>query len=85
MSSTIGGGTTDSSGACRSHDIVYARSVRVGRRPALDEAIISYLRRQHNLLIGEATAERIKTSSAPARMPDERARRVHAHPRARTC
>ena len=37
----------------------------------MDEAIISYLRRQHNLLIGESTAERIKTSIGTARMPDD--------------
>ena len=51
-------------------DIVYARSVRVGG-DRMDEAIISYLRRNHNLLIGEATAERIKTSIGTARMPDD--------------
>jgi rod shape-determining protein MreB and related proteins len=38
-------------------DIVYARSVRVGG-DRMDEAIISYLRRQQNLLIGESTAEK---------------------------
>ena len=37
----------------------------------MDEAIISYLRRQHNLLVGEATAERIKTSIGSARMPED--------------
>ena len=36
-----------------------------------DEAIIAYLRRQHNLLIGEATAERIKTTIGTARIPDD--------------
>tara|TARA_B110000263_G_scaffold88466_1_gene77333 strand:- start:3871 stop:4341 length:471 start_codon:yes stop_codon:yes gene_type:complete len=36
----------------------------------MDEAIISYLRRKENLLIGESTAERIKTSIGTARMPD---------------
>jgi len=51
-------------------DIVYARSVRVGG-DRMDEAIVSYLRRQHNLLIGENTAERIKTSIGTARMPDD--------------
>ena len=34
------------------------------------EAVISYLRRKSNLLIGESTAERIKTSIGTARMPD---------------
>jgi rod shape-determining protein MreB len=39
--------------------IVYAISVRVGG-DKMDEAIISYIRRNHNLLIGESTAEKIK-------------------------
>ena len=51
-------------------DIVYARSVRVGG-DRMDEGIINYLRRQHNLLIGETTAERVKTSIGTARMPDD--------------
>jgi rod shape-determining protein MreB len=51
-------------------DIVYARSVRVGG-DRMDEAIINYLRRHQNLLIGESTAERIKTSIGTARMPDD--------------
>jgi rod shape-determining protein MreB len=51
-------------------DVVYARSVRVGG-DRMDEAIIAYLRRQHNLLIGEATSERIKTTIGTARMPDD--------------
>ena len=37
----------------------------------MDEAIVSYLRRHQNLLIGESTAERIKTSIGTARMPDD--------------
>jgi len=44
--------------------------IRVGG-DRMDEAIINYLRRQHNLLIGESTAERIKTSIGTARMPDD--------------
>jgi len=65
----IGGGTTEVA-VLSLGDIVYARSVRVGG-DRMDEAIISYLRRQQNLLIGEATAERIKTSIGTARMPDD--------------
>jgi rod shape-determining protein MreB len=65
----IGGGTTEVA-VLSLADIVYARSVRVGG-DRMDEAIISYLRRQQNLLIGEATAERIKTSIGTARMPDD--------------
>ena len=65
----IGGGTTEVA-VLSLGDIVYARSVRVGG-DRMDDAIISYLRRQQNLLIGEATAERIKTSIGTARMPDD--------------
>ncbi len=65
----IGGGTTEVA-VLSLGDIVYARSVRVGG-DRMDEAIISYLRRQHNLLIGESTAERVKTSIGTARMPDD--------------
>lgn len=65
----IGGGTAEVA-VLSLGDIVYARSVRVGG-DRMDEAIISYLRRHHNLLIGEATAERIKKSIGTARMPDD--------------
>ena len=65
----IGGGTTEVA-ILSLGDIVYARSVRVGG-DRMDEAIISYLRRQQNLLVGEATAERIKTTIGTARMPDD--------------
>ena len=49
--------------------IVYARSVRVGG-DKMDEAIISYIRRHHNLLVGEASAERIKKEVGCAKAPD---------------
>ncbi|MEO1043799.1 MAG: rod shape-determining protein, partial [Pseudomonadota bacterium] len=65
----IGGGTTEVA-VLSLADIVYARSVRVGG-DRMDEAIVSYLRRQHNLLVGDATAERVKTSIGSARMPDD--------------
>ncbi|MEO0999934.1 MAG: rod shape-determining protein [Pseudomonadota bacterium] len=65
----IGGGTTEVA-VLSLGDIVYARSVRVGG-DRMDEAIISYLRRQHNLLVGESAAERIKTTIGAARMPDD--------------
>ena len=54
----IGGGTTEVA-VISLGGIVYARSVRVGG-DKMDDAIISYIRRTHNLLIGESTAERIK-------------------------
>lgn len=54
----IGGGTTEVA-VISLGGIVYARSVRVGG-DKMDEAIIAYIRRMHNLLIGEASAEKIK-------------------------
>jgi len=70
----IGGGTTEVA-VLSLGDIVYARSVRVGG-DRMDEAIISYLRRHQNLLIGESTAERIKCTIGTARMPDDGRGRV---------
>jgi rod shape-determining protein MreB len=54
----IGGGTTDVAVISLS-GIVYSRSVRVAGNK-MDEAIIQYLKRKYNLLIGERTAEQIK-------------------------
>ena len=54
----IGGGTTDIA-VISLAGTVYGRSLRVAGN-ALDEAIISYMRKVHNLLIGERTAEQIK-------------------------
>ena len=65
----IGGGTTEVAVLSLS-DIVYARSIRVGG-DKMDEAIVSSLRRQHNMLIGESTAERIKKELGTARMPGD--------------
>jgi rod shape-determining protein MreB len=63
----IGGGTTEVAVLALS-GIVYARSVRVGG-DRMDEAIIGYLRRKHRLMIGEATAEKIKMAIGAARPP----------------
>jgi rod shape-determining protein MreB len=63
----IGGGTTEVA-VLSLGGIVYARSVRVGG-DKMDEAIISYIRRNHNLLVGEASAERIKKEVGSARAP----------------
>jgi len=65
----IGGGTTEVA-VLSLGGIVYSRSVRVGG-DNMDEAIISYIRRQHNLLIGEASAERIKKGIGSAMTPKE--------------
>ena len=54
----IGGGTTDVAVISLS-GIVYSRSVRVAGN-AMDEAIMQYLKRKYNLLIGERTGEAIK-------------------------
>lgn len=54
----IGGGTTDVA-VISLAGIVYSRSVRVAGNE-MDAAIITYLKRKYNLLIGERTAERIK-------------------------
>ncbi len=65
----IGGGTTEVA-VLSLGGIVYARSVRVGG-DKMDEAIISYIRRHHNLLVGEASAERIKKEVGCARAPEK--------------
>ncbi|MFQ5936965.1 MAG: rod shape-determining protein [Acidiferrobacterales bacterium] len=54
----IGGGTTEV-GVISLGGIVYAHSLRMAG-DKMDEAIIGYVRRTYGLLIGEATAERIK-------------------------
>lgn len=65
----IGGGTTEVA-VISLGGIVYARSIRVGG-DKMDEAIISYIRKNHNLLIGEATAERVKKAIAAASTPTD--------------
>eukprot|EP00210_Caulerpa_lentillifera_P008965 g8556.t1 len=54
----IGGGTTEVA-VISLGGIVYARSVRVGG-DRMDDAIINYIRHKHDLLVGEASAEKIK-------------------------
>jgi len=54
----IGGGTTDVA-VISLAGIVYSRSVRTASNE-MDEALIQYLKRKYNLLIGERTAEQIK-------------------------
>ena len=65
----IGGGTTEVA-VLSLRGLAYTTSVRVGG-DKMDEAISSYVRRNHNLLIGEATAERIKQQVGCARPPKE--------------
>ena len=63
----IGGGTTEVA-VLSLRGLAYTTSVRVGG-DKMDEAIVSYVRRHHNLLIGDATAERIKKDYGIAVMP----------------
>ncbi len=65
----IGGGTTEVAVLSLS-GIVYSRSVRVGG-DKMDEGVLAYMRRHHNLLIGEATSERIKKEIGTARVPTD--------------
>ncbi len=54
----IGGGTTESA-VISMNGIVASSSVRVGGTE-MDEAIVSYIRKKYNLMIGEPTAEEVK-------------------------
>ena len=60
----IGGGTTEV-GILSLGGMVYSNSLRIAG-DSFDEAIIDYIRRRHGVLIGEATAERVKQNIAPA-------------------
>jgi len=65
----IGGGTTDVA-VISLAGIVYSRSVRTASNE-MDEALIQYLKRKYNLLIGERTAEQIKIEIGSAHPLDE--------------
>src|SRR5271154_1389837 len=69
MAAAIGGGTTEVA-VLSLGGIVYSRSVRIGG-DKMDEAIIAYIRRNHNLLVGESSAERIKKDIGSACMPED--------------
>ena len=65
----IGGGTTDIAVISLS-GIVYSRSIRVAGNQ-MDDAIMEYVKRKYNLLIGERTAERIKMEIGSAHRLDK--------------
>ena len=65
----IGGGTTDVAVISLS-GIVTSKSIRCGG-DKMDEAIVNYVKRKYNLLIGERTAEQIKIEIGSA-FPQER-------------
>ena len=59
----IGGGTTEVA-VISLGGIVTSRSVRVAG-DEMDESIISYIKRQYNLMIGERTSESLRWKSVP--------------------
>ena len=67
----IGGGTTEVA-VISLAGIVYAKSVRVGG-DKIDEAIVQFIKRKHNLLIGDQKAEQIKIQVGEA-FPSEEIR-----------
>jgi cell shape determining protein, MreB/Mrl family len=70
----IGGGTTEVA-VLSLRGIAYSGSVRVGG-DKLDDAISSHVRRNHNLMIGEMTAERVKCSIGSAVPPKGKGRQL---------
>jgi rod shape-determining protein MreB and related proteins len=70
----VGGGTTEVA-VLSLGGIVYCRSVRVGG-DKMDEAVIAYIRRNQNLLVGESTAEKIKKEIGSACLPEDGEGRV---------
>jgi rod shape-determining protein MreB and related proteins len=72
----IGGGTSDIA-VLSSGVIASARTLRVAGN-AMDDAIIRYVRRQHQLIIGDANAERIKIEAGTA-LAQPNGRQVEIH------
>ena len=65
----MGGGTTDVA-VISFFGIVYARSLRIAGNH-MDDAVVNYIKRKYNLLIGERTAEQIKIKIGSACALDE--------------
>ncbi|GHU11070.1 rod shape-determining protein [Alphaproteobacteria bacterium] len=70
----IGGGTTEVA-ILSLGGIVYGNSVRVGG-DKMDEAIVNYIRKHHNLLIGDTTAEKVKKEIGTAIHPESSSGRM---------
>lgn len=64
----IGGGTTEVA-VISLGGIVTSRSIRIGG-DEMDEAIVQYIKRTYNMMIGERTAEEVKVTIGAAIMPD---------------
>jgi rod shape-determining protein MreB and related proteins len=75
----IGGGTTEVA-VLSLGGLAYSNSIRVGG-DKLDDAIASSIRRKHNLMIGEVTAERVKHMIGSARKPDGAGKTMHVRGR----
>ena len=69
----VGGGTSEVA-VISLNGIVYAASVRIGG-DRFDEAIVNYVRRNYGILIGDATAERIKIDIGSA-YPGQQVREI---------
>ena len=67
----IGGGTTEVA-VISLKSVVFCRSIRVGG-DEMDKAIVQYVKRKYNLLIGERTAESIKIEIGSALLTSESA------------
>lgn len=65
----IGGGTTEVA-IISLKDVVFCKSVRIGG-DEMDRAIVQYVKRKYNLLIGERSAEEVKISIGTAMLIDE--------------
>jgi rod shape-determining protein MreB len=65
----IGGGTTEVA-ILSLRGLAYSASTRVGG-DKMDDAIAAMVRRRHNVMIGEVTAERIKLTIGMAKAPDD--------------
>ena len=65
----IGGGTSEVA-VISLGGVVYAKSTRVGG-DVMDQAIINYIRKYHNLLVGDSTAEEIKKRIGSAILPPD--------------
>ena len=66
----IGGGTTEVAIISMS-GVVYSKSIRIAG-DEMDEAIVNYIKRKYNLLIGERTAEEVKIQIGSAYPLEER-------------
>ena len=65
----IGGGTTEVA-IISLKDVVYCKSARIGG-DEMDKAIVQYVKRKYNLLVGERTAEDVKIRIGTAILSDE--------------